>query len=479
MVAMKTIPILPVAVEALPSEDTAGRIHARSVRGRFNRWRWAMIALTQMVFYGVPWLSWNDRQAVLFDLEARRFFLFNLVLYPQDFVYLAVLLVLCALGLFLVTAVAGRVWCGFSCPQTVYTALFTWVERRFEGERSARIRLDAAPWSWNKLWRKSGTQTTWVVLALWTGLTFVGYFTPIDTLMALVMRWETGPWEAFWIGFYALATYANAGYLRENVCKHMCPYGRFQSVMFDRDTLIIGYDTARGEPRGAKPKDRAQPTLRQGDCIDCTLCVQVCPTGIDIRQGLQSNCIGCAACIDACDAVMDKINLPRGLVRYSSQNGLEHGWDMKTVARRLRRPRVLVYATLLGAVGVALVWSLWQRTPLRVDVIRDRGVLARTVEQGAVENLYRLHLMNAQERGQKYRITVLGPQGVVLPLLQGAEISLLAMEERSVGLAVRLPAELARTLAGQTVPIEFQVQTVAGAATAHGVREKSTLLVPR
>lgn len=468
---------IPIVADASSSAGGDSRIHARSVRGRFNNWRWALVALTQAVFYGLPWLNWNGRQAVLFDLEARRFFLFDLVLYPQDFIYLAVLLVISALGLFLVTAVAGRVWCGFACPQTVYTSMFTWVERWFQGDRSARIRLDASSWSWDKWARKAGTQTTWVALALWTGFTFVGYFTPIHTLAVLVLHWQTGPWESFWIGFYALATYGNAGYLRENVCKHMCPYGRFQSVMFDRDTLIIGYDTLRGETRGPRPKGVDAKALGLGDCIDCTLCVQVCPTGIDIRDGLQSNCIGCAACIDACDGVMDKINLPRGLIRYSSLNGLEQGWSQQAIAKRLHRPRVLVYAGLLGVFALAFALSLGQRIPLRLDVIRDRGVLARVVEYGAVENLYRLHIMNALEREQTYKVTVKGPQGLALQPLP--EITLPPAGERSVQVVVRLAGAQAQTLAGQTITMSFEVQTTGITSPAHQVTEKSTFLVPR
>ena len=458
-------------------EPTVAKIHVRAVSGRFNRWRWAMVWLTQLLFYGLPWLSWNNRQAVLFDLEARRFYLFELALYPQDFIYLAVLLVICALGLFFVTAVAGRVWCGFSCPQTVYTAIYLWVERLFEGDRSARIRLDAAPWTAAKLARKAGKQATWIAIGLWTGFTFVGYFTPIQTLGSLVTQLDTGPWETFWIGFYGLATYGNAGYLREQICKHMCPYGRFQSVMFDRDTLIVGYDSARGEPRGSRPRASDAQSLGLGDCINCTLCVQVCPTGIDIRDGLQSNCIGCAACIDACDQVMDKINSPRGLIRYSSQAGLEQGWGRDRVLQRTLRPRVLVYGALLLAIGAAFVTGLVQRSPFRVDVMRDRGVLARMVEQGAVENAYRLQIMNSQEIVQRYRIGVAGLPGLTLAATPTIELG--PMEERNVTATVRLAGQQAAPLAGQSLQMQFVVEQLDGDQAGHQVVEKSSFLVPR
>lgn len=435
-----------------------------------------MVWLTQLVFYGLPWWSWNGRQAVLFNLDARRFYLFDLVLYPQDFIYLAVLLVICALGLFLVTAVAGRVWCGFACPQTVYTALFMWAERVTEGDRSARMRLDAAPWSVAKFARKASKQGLWLGIGLWTGFTFVGYFTPIHSLGASVLQGATGPWETFWMGFYGLATYGNAGYLREQVCKHMCPYGRFQSVMFDRDTLIIGYDTARGETRGPRSRGTSARALGQGDCIDCTLCVQVCPTGIDIRNGLQSNCIGCAACIDACDNVMDKMGSPRGLIRYASQNGLAQGLGRTQMLKQTLRPRVLLYSGLLLAITVAFMVSLSTRSPMRVNVIRDRGVLARVVDQGAVENVYRLQVMNTQERTQRYRIGVVGLPG--LALFPAQDIELGPVEERSVTLSVRLHGEHAAPLAGQTVPIRFHIQRLSDGEAAHRITEESRFLVP-
>ena len=347
----KVIPIMVAAngaTAALPSSyEAPNKIYARAVSGWFAAWRWALVWITQLVFYGLPWLQWNGRQAVLFDLETQRFFLFGLALYPQDLIYLTALLILSALALFFFTAVAGRVWCGFACPQTVYTEIFMWVERRVEGDRIARMRLDAAPWTPQKFARKAAKQALWVAISLWMGFTFVGYFTPILTLASSITAWGAGPWESFWVLFYGLATYGNAGYLREQVCKHMCPYARFQGAMFDRDTLTIGYDRVRGESRGSRTRSADPKALGLGDCIDCTLCVQVCPTGIDIRDGLQSNCIGCAACIDVCDSVMDKMNYPRGLIRYSSENGLLNGWDRATLLKRILRPRVLIYGAIL------------------------------------------------------------------------------------------------------------------------------------
>jgi len=371
----RVIPIVALendssVVASLYASDT--RIYARSVSGWFNRWRWGMVWLTQLVFYGFPWLSMNGRQALLFDLADRRFYIFNLVLYPQDLIYLTGLLVISALSLFLFTAVAGRLWCGYTCPQTVYTEIFMWVERKIEGDRIARMRLDKSAWSLQKLARKSGKQAAWIAIGLWTGFTFVGYFTPIRELAGAVTSFSLGPWETFWVLFYGFATYGNAGFMREQVCKYMCPYARFQSAMFDRDTLIVTYDEARGEGRGSRPRSDTPAEYHAkglGDCIDCTLCVQVCPTGIDIREGLQYECISCAACIDVCDGVMDKMNYPRGLIRNSTQNGVEQKLSRAAMFQRVLRPRILIYTSVLVLVSAGLLWSLFSRASFRAAVL--------------------------------------------------------------------------------------------------------------
>ncbi|KAF1049204.1 MAG: hypothetical protein GAK38_00972 [Xylophilus sp.] len=328
----RTIPIAAAPQGAADTQaeivslyEAQKKIHPRSISGRFAHWRWAMVWITQLVFYGLPWLQWGQRQMVLFDLDARRFYLFGLVLYPQDFIYLTGLLVISALALFLFTAMAGRLWCGFACPQTVYTEIFLWVEHRIEGDRSARLRLDAAPMTLEKFWKKAAKHTVWIAVALWTGFTFVGYFVPIRELGLETLHGQAGGWSLFWVLFYAFATWGNAGFMREQVCKYMCPYARFQSAMFDRDTLVVSYDEARGERRGPRSKKIDPKAAGLGDCIDCTLCVQVCPTGIDIRNGLQYECIGCGLCVDACNSVMDKMQYPRGLIRYSTQNGVANG----------------------------------------------------------------------------------------------------------------------------------------------------------
>jgi cytochrome c oxidase accessory protein FixG len=452
------------------------RIQVRSVHGWFSAWRWALVWATQLVFYGLPWLSWNGRQAVLFDLAARRFYIFGLVLHPQDVIYLAGLLILSAYALFLFTAVAGRLWCGYACPQTVYTEIFMWIEHRFEGDRSARLRLDAAPWSAAKLARRGGKHLAWVTLGLWTGFTFVAYFTPARQLAGEVVGLSLGPWEGFWILFYGFATYGNAGYMREQVCKYMCPYARFQSAMLDRDTLVIAYDERRGEPRGSRRRGSDAAEKGQGDCIDCTLCVQVCPTGIDIRKGLQNECIGCAACVDACDNVMDKMKSPRGLIRYATQNAVAGGWDRAAMWRRALRPRVLVYAGVFIVISTLFVTSLALRVPFRADVVRDRGALARVVDRGWVENVYRVQLMNGSESAQRFRIDVRGLEGARLADWNDVDIG--PAEARWVPLAVRISPQEAQRAGAGAHAIAFHVVLLDPAGDVERA-EKSTFIVPR
>ena len=452
-------------------------IYPRAVKGWFAAWRWTFVWFTQLLFYGMPWLQWDGRQALLFDLEAQRFYIFGLLLYPQDLIFLAALLVLSALALFLFTAVAGRLWCGYTCPQTVYTEIFMWVERKFEGDRIARMRLDQAPWSFEKIVRKGGTQAAWVAIALFTGFSFVGYFTPIRELSQAVLTLDVTPWNGFWILFYGAATYGNAGYLREQMCKYMCPYARFQSALIDKDSLIITYDSARGDPRGSRSRKQSAAAQGLGDCIDCTLCVQVCPTGIDIRDGLQNECIGCAACIDVCNDVMDRMDYPRGLIRYSTENGVVNRWTKRQMFGRALRPRVLVYGGVLSIASVAFVASVALRSPFQVDVVKDRGALARVVEEGAVENVYRLQIMNRTAAPQTYRISAEGLPGLQA---QTTEVSAPPAGIRSVVVSLRLPFSAAQSLLGQSAPVHFEVTSLASdRATPAVQREKSTFFVPR
>ncbi|MDD2547189.1 MAG: cytochrome c oxidase accessory protein CcoG [Burkholderiaceae bacterium] len=472
----KVIPIAPLPAdsgaqgEIVSLFEAQKKIYPRSISGVFARWRWVMVFLTQIVFYGLPWFEWGQRQMVLFDLGARRFYIFGLVLYPQDFIYLTGLLIISALSLFLFTAVAGRLWCGFACPQTVYTEMFMWIEHKIEGDRSARLRLDAGPWTLEKIWKKLLKQAVWIAVALWTGFTFVGYFVPIRDLGAELLAFQ-GTWQIFWVFFYGFATYGNAGFMREQVCKYMCPYARFQSAMFDKDTLIVSYDAERGEPRAPRNKTIDHKAQGLGDCIDCTLCVQVCPVGIDIRKGLQYECIGCGLCVDACNTVMDKMHYPQGLIRYSTQNGVAQRWTQSQMLRRVLRPRVLIYTAVLIGLCLAMLTSLLTRTPLKVDVVRDRAALSRIVAGGKLENVYRLQIMNATESAQKYRISVRGLQG--LEIGSESEVEIGAAESRWVAVRLQIPYGSAPS---GSHPVQFDIE---GLGAGGRITEKSVFLVPR
>ncbi|MDP3776868.1 cytochrome c oxidase accessory protein CcoG [Methylotenera sp.] len=454
----------------------ADKIYPRSTFGFFTKWRWAMIWLTQIVYYGLPWLEWGQRQALLFDLEARRFYIFNLVLYPQDLIYLTGILIISALSLFLFTAVAGRLWCGYTCPQTVYTEIFLWIEAKIEGDRAARMKLDDGPMSSKKLIKKGTKHLVWIAFALWTGFTFVGYFTPIRELGDAVISMGLGPWQTFWVIFYSFATYGNAGFMREQVCKYMCPYARFQSAMFDDDTLIVTYDEKRGEPRGKASLKADLDKNQKGACIDCSLCVQVCPTGIDIRKGLQYECIGCGACADMCDTVMDKMGYERGLVKYSTQHAMDQGWNRSQMLRRILRPRVLIYTAILTLIVVSLLASLVTRPTFRVNVIRDRGVMARLAEGGMLENVYRLQIMNATESEQQYQLSASGIDNLKIETDvadKNQSVTVNSAESRSIPVRLQIPDG---SIKSGSHHINFVIKSV---NENESIDEEAIFLVPR
>lgn len=469
--------IIPIIAQE-PDEEMVSlyasheKIYPRSVSGLFSNWRWGMVFLTQLVFYGIPWLEWGQRQAVLFDLGTRRFYIFGLVLYPQDFIYLTGILVISALSLFLFTAVAGRLWCGYACPQTVYTEIFMWIEEKIEGNRNQRMKLDESPLSIRKIGLKAAKFGAWGAFSLWTGFTLVGYFTPIRELVGEALSFSFGPWELFWICFYGGFTYLFAGVMREQVCKYMCPYARFQAVMFDPDTLVITYDPDRGEPRGPRKKGVEPKAVSKGDCVDCGICVQVCPTGIDIRNGMQYECIGCAACIDACDQVMDKMSYPKGLIRYTTENAMKRHWGRKEIVGHVMRPRIMIYAGVLVVICAAFVWGLATRSTLRVDVIKDRSTLSREVEGGLIANVYNLQVMNMTEKSRRFSLSVSGLEGVRITPAQPFEVDAAGLKAVTVEVAV--PPESGKP-GSNTVYIEVKAmddETVS-------VREKTAFLLPR
>jgi len=378
------------------------KIYPREVHGLFATLRTLGVASLLGFYYIMPWLLWDGRQAILFDLPDRKFYILGMIFWPQDFIYLTLILVIAALSLFFFTALAGRLWCGFACPQTVWTEAFLWIERKIEGSRPQQIKLDQRSMDANKFTKKFSKHFIWIAFSLFTGFTFVGYFTPIRQLSHEIATLSLGPWEWFWIIFYGFATYGNAGWMREQVCTYMCPYARFQSAMFDNDTLVISYDQKRGEPRGARKRGVSPEEAGLGSCIDCSICVQVCPTGIDIRDGLQYQCIGCAACIDACDDVMDKMGYPKGLIKYTTEN------IMSGKRTRVIRPRIIVYALILIGITIGTGIGIYNRTSLGLDVIRDRNSLFRETGMGMIENVYTLKVINKDIKPHEFTITATG-----------------------------------------------------------------------
>lgn len=390
----------PAEVSEIDLYEKREKIYTRRIEGFFQRIRlltgWPLL----LGYFLLPWFSWGERQAVLFDLPARQFHVLGITFWPQDLSLLAWVLIISAFLLFAVTNLAGRVWCGYSCPQTVWTSIFMWAEQFAEGSRNQRIKLDAAPWSTQKLFKKLLKHGMWLGFAFLTGFTFVGYFTPIRELALAFLQLSVHPMALFWTAFFTLATYGNAGWLREQVCLYMCPYARFQSAMFDSDTLVISYDQQRGEPRGSRKRKAPAGQHQLGDCVDCKLCVQVCPTGIDIRDGLQYQCIGCALCIDACDSVMDKMQYPRGLIRYTTENALAGKGS------RILRPRLVGYVVAIGIMTTALLFSIATRDSIEVSVLRDRQALFYFNDAGQVENLYTIKVANKSQQQGEYQISV-------------------------------------------------------------------------
>ncbi|MBN1379914.1 MAG: cytochrome c oxidase accessory protein CcoG [Gammaproteobacteria bacterium] len=442
------------------------KIYPREVKGTFQSLRNYTVILLLGIYYFLPWIKWDSHQAVLFDLPARKFYIFSLTFWPQDFYYLTWLMVIASITLFLTTAIAGRLWCGYACPQTVWTEIFIWMERWAEGDRNSQIKLDKSSWNVNKIWRKSLKQFLWIGFSAWTGFTFVGYFTPISELGQELLTVSLGPWEFFWVVFYGFATYGNAGFMREQVCKYMCPYARFQSAMFDRDTLIIAYDEKRGEPRGHRKKGASQ-IQALGDCVACDQCVQVCPTGIDIRDGLQYECIACGACIDACNNVMDKMGYCRNLIRYTTENITQTGGVI-----RLIRLRTVLYTFVWLFAIVGFLFAISQRVPLDLDVIRDRNALYQTVDEDSIENVYTLKIMNKDRKTQRYQVSVSGLPGITtVP----AEITVEVASGEVYNLPVRARAAL-DSIQRMSSEIEFKVATLE--AEAQSVHETTRFLAP-
>ncbi|REL28584.1 cytochrome c oxidase accessory protein CcoG [Thalassotalea euphylliae] len=381
------------------------QIYVRKVTGFFQQLRQKMNFVFLFMFAAIPWVHFNGQQAVLFDIGEQRFNIWGLTLWPQDLTLLAWLFILSAFLLFFVTTFLGRVWCGYMCPQTVWTFIFIWFEEKIEGSANQRKKLDAQKMDATKLRKKALKHFCWLFFSVLTALTFVGYFTPIRDLFVDFFTLEASLMATGVVWFFAFCTYGNAGWMREIMCLHMCPYARFQSAMFDKDTLTVSYDDKRGENRGARGRKQDPKALGLGDCIDCNLCVQVCPTGIDIRNGLQYECINCGACVDACNGVMERMKYEPGLIRYTTEHELE-GKKVHIV-----RGKLIGYATLLVIMTSLLGYEIATRVPVSMDIIRDRNELARENFNGEVENVYTLKILNKSQQDNTYRLSVEGIDG--------------------------------------------------------------------
>ena len=436
----------PETVELYASRK---KIYVKEVKGLFQRIRFVSLLGLMGMYFLFCWITIDGQPLILFDLPAREFHLYGTTFYPKDFFLLSGMLIISAFGLFFVTTLFGRVWCGYTCPQTVWTFIFMWVEERIEGSRNKRMKLDKAPNSAEKVIKKALKHAAWLLIAFATGLTFVGYFYPVRELTVDLLTFSANGWAYFWVAFFTGATYLNAGWMREQVCLYMCPYARFQSVMFDHNTRVVSYDPNRGEPRGGRKKSASKEDIGLGDCIDCGQCVQVCPTGIDIRDGLQYECIGCALCIDACDSVMDKMNYPRGLIRYTTENEL----DGKT--SKLLRPRTFGYGAVLSLMIGAIIFTLLSRVPAELDVLRDRGALFNYNGQGLIENSYTLKIANMTEVPQTFRLSVSGLDSLNLSSQQ--EVTVASGEHLSLPAVVEASPE---AITDTTTTITFQMQSL-------------------
>ncbi|ABO25678.1 cytochrome c oxidase accessory protein CcoG [Shewanella loihica] len=436
------------------------RIYVRAIEGFWTQLRRRLGWVAMLFFLILPWIPWGDRQAVWFNLGEQKFHIFGLTIWPQDLTLLAALLMIAAFGLFFVTTYLGRVWCGYTCPQTVWTFIFIWFEEKFEGARNKRMKLDQMPWSFNKVWRKTAKHLSWLLVSLLTAMTFVSYFVPTTEVYADVFSGSASGAIYFWVTLFTVATYGNAGWMREIMCIHMCPYARFQSAMFDKNTFIVGYDTKRGEDRGPRSRKADPKALGLGDCIDCDLCVQVCPTGIDIRNGLQYECINCGSCIDACDTTMERMGYDKGLIAYTTENKLEG------VKEKVLRPKLLGYGAVLALMILVFIYATVTIAPVRIDIIRDRNQLFRENDQGLIENTFTLKILNKTEAKHEYQLSVeglpdyqwYGPQSVTI---EGGEVLTLP-----VSVAVD-PVGLSRAM----TRVDFKVTTVLDGETVEATQE--------
>ncbi len=471
------------APETRPLYAAREKVYAKRAFGTFRTVKWAVMAVTLGIYYLLPWMRWDrgpslSDQAVLIDFPNRRFFFFFLEIWPQEFYFITGLLILAALALFLVTALAGRVWCGYTCPQTVWTDLMIAVERLWQGDRNARMRLDKAPWTFSKIWRKAGTHASWLAISITTGGAFVFYFRDAPTLMAEFIAFDAPSIAYIFVGIFAATTYLLGGIAREQVCIYMCPWPRIQGAMFDQYSLLVSYREWRGEQRG--PHKKGESWEGRGDCIDCRQCVAVCPTGIDIRDGAQLECIQCALCIDACNSIMDKIDRPRGLIAYDTIDNLEAESKGKATSLHLLRPRLLLYAALIALVSLIMLVALWNRSVLEVNVLRDRNPLFVELSDGGIRNGYTIKILNKRHESREFRVGTEGLLGATLRIV-GFEndtdptISVPVDELRALRVFVTLPKQNLPSLKGGVADFEIVITDLGDGST---VRNDTTFRSP-
>lgn len=464
--------IARASVEAITHKKPPGtasyakrqKIHPKLAHGTFRNVKWAVMAITLGIYYVLPWLRWQRgpglaSQAILFDFEHQKLFFGPIEIWAQEFYYVTGLLVIAALALFLVTSIAGRMWCGYACPQTVWTDLMVAVERYWQGDRNAHMRLDAQNWNLEKIWKKSATHISWLLIALATGGAFVFYFRDAPTLASELVH-GTAPLIAYaFLGIFTFTTYLLGGIAREQVCIYMCPWPRIQGAMLDRDSLLVSYREVRGEPRGSHKRDDSWDN--RGDCIDCKACIAVCPTGIDIRNGPQLECIQCALCIDACNGIMDKVGRPRGLIDYATFRNLTSATAGPRDGLRIVRPRTILYSVMIVFAGGVMTWALLNRSDLEVSVLADRNPLFVTLSDGGLRNGYTIKISNKMEQPRRVRIKTSGIAGMV-PTVVGFEdkdpdIDVPAADVRAVKLFVTVPRLARGRLNSESTPIDITV----------------------
>jgi len=445
-------------------------IYPKHVRGRWRDLKWGLMVATLAIYYITPWIRWDrpgalPDQAVLVDFEGRRFYLFGLQFWPQEVYFITGLLVMAALALFLASSLFGRLWCGYACPQTIWTDLFLQVERMFEGDRNARMRRDAAPWSLDKVWRKAGKHLVWLGIAFGTGGAWIFYFHDAPTVLGQFWTGEAPATAYIFCALLTFTTYVFAGTLREQVCTYMCPWPRIQGALIDQDSLQVTYRIDRGEPRG--PHKKGATWEDRGGCIDCGQCVVVCPMGIDIRDGAQLECINCGLCADACDEMMDRIDRPRGLIGYDTDKAVAARAAGQPAIYRLVRPRTLVYAGSLALVSGLMLWGLAHRQSFDVHVLRDRNPIAVRLADGSVRNGYTLKIANRSFADADARIAFSGPAGAVLktPAAPAAD-EVRARIETNTLRAVRVFVTLPEQAEAETsLPVAFTVTLPEGVMT--------------